>query len=271
MDLSVIIPTLNEQEFLPGCLQSVAFASEIIIVDSGSSDETLNIAQSANATILHHDWTGFADQKNFGASKAKGDWLLFLDADERISPSLNQELQTLNVDNQNIFQLPRENYLIGKKLMHGGWYPDYQRRLVKCADFIHWQGELHENVVVKDEHLGTLVHPIVHFSHRGADWMMAKTMNYAKAEARLYFKAGHPPVKLRHLLAAVWHEVYIRGFKKSGWKDGFEGWLEIFFQSFSSFMQRYYLWEMQSKLQSRFTKLRQEYDQGLVIKSNHNK
>lgn len=247
MKISVIIPTLNEETFLPGCLRSVSWADEVIVIDAGSKDKTRTIAKESGAKVISHKWSGFSVQKNIAAKIATGDWLLFVDADERVSQKLQKEIRMKDLSRWNILKVPRKNYIYSHFLKHGGWFPDYQRRLVFRPDFIRWYGTLHENIEVKEERLGILEGHLIHFTHRGTDWALEKTKRYTFQQAVLFYKSNHPPVKLRHFIAAMGRAFWQRGIVKQGWKDGILGWIEIIYQTFNTFLIYLYLWEIQQK------------------------
>ncbi len=247
MKLSVVIPTLNEQTFLPGCLKSVGFADEIIIIDSGSTDNTKKIAQKAGAKFIPQPWKGFSHAHNIGAQKATGDWIFFIDADERIIPqSRDQIIKTLENPQADAYQVPRKNFIMGKPLKHGGWYPDHVTRLIKKDKLDKWVGELHEYPQIKGE-TGKLSADLYHLSHRGIDWMLNKTIKYTKIYAQILYKNNHPPVKVKNFFGAMAREFYYRAIKTSGYKDGFLGWLEILYQTFNAFLIQVWLWEMQQQ------------------------
>jgi len=131
--LSVAIVTFNEEENLARTLASVAWAGQIVVVDSGSADRTVEIARNFNATVLERPWPGFAAQKNFALSQCTGDWILTLDADEELSPELQQEIrQTLSSQpTVDAFYLKRRNFFLGRWIKHGGFYPDPKLRLFR--------------------------------------------------------------------------------------------------------------------------------------------
>jgi len=250
MKLSVIVLTKNEEKMLPGCLRSVhQLADEIIIVDSQSTDKTLEIAKKFGAKVFLHKWQGFSEQKNYGFKKANGDWILFLDADERVTPELREEILQEIKKPKNLFSgydIPRLNNILGKDLYFGGWYPDYQRRLVKKDKFKRWKGRLHEQMLV-DGPTGKLKSNIYHITHRDLSSMIEKTREWSKIEAGLLCKADHPPVTWWRILRIMLTEFWERGIKKQGWRDGTVGWIEIIFQMFSRFITYARLWEMQNK------------------------
>ncbi len=131
--LSVAIVTFNEEENLARTLASVAFADQIVVVDSGSTDRTLEIAHTFNAVVIDRPWPGFAAQKNFALSQCTGDWILSLDADEELSPELQQEIRrTLSAQpTADAFYLKRRNLFLGRWIQHGGFYPDPKLRLFR--------------------------------------------------------------------------------------------------------------------------------------------
>lgn len=245
MSLSAIIPTRNEETFLKNCLKSVKFADEIIVIDSGSTDKTIEIAKEFGAKIVNEPWQGFRHVHNLAPKHASGDWLLYIDADERVSKKLRLQIQTtLKNPTASAYQIPRKNFFFGKPMKHGGWYPDHVTRLIHKDKLIDWVGELHEYPQI-DGPTHTLSAPIYHLTHRGIAWSLQKTTSYTHQYATLLFKSDHPPVRVRNFFGAMAREFYFRAIKKSGWRDGFVGWLEIIYQTFNAFLIQVWLWEMQ--------------------------
>ena len=131
--LSVVLVTLNEEERLRACLESVAWADEIVVIDALSQDKTAQIAREFTDRVIVRPWPGFAAQKNFGLAEASGDWILSLDADEQVSPELREEIQrVLDVDGPHDgYRVPRRNLFGGQWVRHGGLWPDWQLRLFR--------------------------------------------------------------------------------------------------------------------------------------------
>lgn len=130
--LSLVVITFNEEKNIERCLKSVPFASDIVVVDSGSQDRTVEIARSLGARVLVEKFRGFGAQKNFGAAQARHDWILSLDADEALSPELAREIEAFLDNNDETidgFLLPRISFHMGRWIKHGGWYPDRKLRL----------------------------------------------------------------------------------------------------------------------------------------------
>jgi glycosyltransferase involved in cell wall biosynthesis len=144
--LSVAIITLNEEANLPRTLASVAWADEIVIVDSGSTDATRAIAQSYQARFVTEPWRGFAGQKNFALSLATSDWVLSLDADESVTPELAAAIQKILAapSSETAYALPRRNYFLGRWIRHGGYYPDAKLRLAPRGQATFQESPVHE-------------------------------------------------------------------------------------------------------------------------------
>ncbi|OGY21365.1 MAG: hypothetical protein A3F04_01190 [Candidatus Chisholmbacteria bacterium RIFCSPHIGHO2_12_FULL_49_9] len=247
--ISAIFLTLNEEGFLPGCLQSLSWTDEIVVVDAGSTDRTLEIAKTKGAKIIRTPWQGFPKQRDVGAKEAKGEWIFYVDADERVSKELREEIQALLKQKESLYRsyrIPHKNMILGRWLRYGGWYPDDQHRLIEKQAFKGWAGELHEHPNVEGS-VGTLKGELLHFTHRGILWMLEKTIRYTQLEAELRLKEEHPMVKIRHLLTAPFRELWFRGVKESGWRDGIRGWIEILYQAFNQFLIMVWLWEMQQE------------------------
>lgn len=248
MKLSVIVIAKNEEEMIRDCLESVKWADEIVVIDDFSKDKTGEIAKEFGAKVFLHKWQGFSEQKNYGFKKASGDWILFLDADDRVTPELKEEILQEIKKEKNPFSgydIPRLNNILGKDLYFGGWYPDYQRRLVKKEKFKGWKGRLHEQMLV-DGQTGKLKSNIYHLTHRGISWMVEKSIVYTRYEAEELLKSGHPKMAWWRFFRPMGQEFFYRLIRKSGWRDGIIGWIEVIYQCFNKFLIYARLWEMQN-------------------------
>lgn len=249
MNLSAIVITKNAGRKLPECLRSLKFADEVIVVDSGSTDKTKELAVKSGAKFFEVENIGYSHSRNTGAQKAKGDWLLCIDSDERVSLELSKKIISTIHDPRstiNSYRIYRKNIILGHWLRHGGWWPDPVHRLIKKSILKEWKGELHEYPVVDGE-VGMITDPIIHCSKDSISEMVQNSKLFAPIEAELKFKAGHPPVKIFHFILAMWREFWVRGILKAGWLDGIVGIIEIFYQMFHQFMVYSILWQMQSK------------------------
>lgn len=248
--LTIIIIARNEEEVIKDCLASIKWADEIILLDTGSTDQTPALAQKAGARVIKLQFKGFdfSGWRNRGLKEAQGDWLFYLDADERITPLLKEEiLKTINQKPQkNAFAIPRRNFYLGQEMHHGGAWPDYVKRLFKKDNLERWTGQLHEEPVFQGE-LGHLQEPLIHFTHRDLTSMTQKTIHWSKIEARLLFEAHHPPVTWWRVFKIMALEFWQRGIKRQGWRDGTVGVIEIIFQMFSRAITYVCLWELQNQ------------------------
>lgn len=247
--VSVLILTKNEEKMIVGCLESAKWADEIVILDNDSSDKTIEIAEKFTDKIFSKKFESYEEERNFLAEKANGDWIFYLDADERISLHLREEIEEITTNKRReigVFAVPRKNILLGKWQKFGGWWPDYQIRLFKRDCLRGWHGKLHERPEFEGE-LSHLKNPLIHLTHRDIASMMEKTAEWSKIEAKLRLDASHPKISGWRLLRVVMTEFFERLVKKQGFREGTEGWLEAIFQSFSMFITYFRLWEIQRK------------------------
>lgn len=224
MKLSVIIITKNEAGNIQSCLDSVKFANEWIIVDSGSTDGTIEIARAAGATVIETaDWPGFGPQKNRALDAATGDWILSIDADERIPPALRDEiLAAIATDAHAAYALPRLSSYCGYFIHHSGWYPDFIVRLFK-RDAGRFSADLvHESVRLGSEDCGRLKNAMLHDSYPDDETYLRKLQQYSSLGAQQAFAAG----KRGGLGKAVLHACtsFLRSFVfRRGFLDGKAG------------------------------------------------
>ena len=247
MKLSVVVLTLNEEKVLEECLQSIKWVDELIIIDSGSIDKTLEIARKYTKKIFRRKLDSFAKQRNFGFRKTKGEWILYIDADERVSKNLRREIQiTIKENKYSAYRMARENYFFGKRVRYGGYWPDYVTRLFERRNFKKWTGEIHESPEFQGE-LGELKKPLIHFSHRSLEASLQKSIRWTKMEAGLFYKVNHPPVSWWRLFRVFLSEFLRRLVKLQGFRDGMVGLIEAWMQGFNRLLVYIYLWEMQQQ------------------------
>lgn len=220
--LSVVVVTKNEEAMLRGCLESVAWADERIVVDCFSTDATLAIAREFTEKVFEREWPGYASQKNFGIDQATGDWILILDADERVSKDLALEIQAVISDpgGTQVFRIPFKNHIGVFWLGHGGLYPDYHPRLFRKGSARYGQREIHESL----EFTGTprrMKYPILHFTYADIETYLRKVNQYTSLEAAHLRSSGFR-VRWWHFLKPFprFFKFYLR---KKGYKDGFLG------------------------------------------------
>jgi glycosyltransferase involved in cell wall biosynthesis len=246
--LSTVLAVKDEEMMIEDCLKTLDFADEVVVVDTGSIDQTNKIAEKYGARIIKYtNGKSFSDWRNRELKEAKGEWILFIDADERITSKLREEiLATINNSSANAFAIPRKNKILGKFLMHGGWYPDYQKRLFRKQALKGWRGEVHEEAEYEGE-LEHLKNPMLHIKHEDFSQMVEKTNNWSEIEAKLMFEAGHPPMNIPRFISAMWREFWQRMLVKRAFLDGKTGIMFALYQVFSRFVSYAKLWEMQEK------------------------
>lgn len=182
--VSAAIICRDEERDLPACLESVRWCDEaVVVIDTRTTDATADVAASAGARVHHRDWQGWSEQKNFAFQQCRGDWILSIDADERVTPELRDEiLSTISGTPLNGFYVPRRNYWMGRWIQHGGWYPDHTLRL-----FRRGHGEcrymVHERIEVDGE-TGMLRSPLIHDNIQAIDEHIVTALRATEAEAR---------------------------------------------------------------------------------------
>jgi len=187
--ISATIITLNEEGNITDCLKSVSWADEIIVSDSGSVDRTVEICRDAGAKVFTDAWLGFGAQKNLCASRARNRWVFNIDADERVSPGLRDEIAGCDFEKYDGFFVPRKNHFAGRWVRRGGWYPDYNLRLYNKEAGGFGDRAVHEAVRVKG-HCARLSNPLVHYTYTGVDDYLRRMERYSTLAAKEMNKAG---------------------------------------------------------------------------------
>lgn len=203
--LSVIVITKNEADNIAECLQSVSFADEVVVLDSGSSDGTVEIARRLGAKVeVVTDWQGFGIQKNRALALAGCDWVLSLDADERVTPQLRFELlEVLKAPVRDAYSLPRLSSYCGQYMRHSGWYPDRITRLFKRGTAAFSDELVHEKLVSSSP-VGQLASPLLHESFRNFESVLDKLNRYSTAGALMLQKKGRSASIGKAIAHGVW-------------------------------------------------------------------
>lgn len=223
MSLSVVIITKNEAANIHACLESVFWADEIIVVDSGSEDETVAICEKFGAQVHVFDWAGFGKQKNRALSYATKDWVLSLDADERVTPDLRAKLINAMADDQyDGYYLPRLSQFCGKFIHHSGWYPDYVLRLFKRGEGRFSDDLVHETVKLEGR-AKKLDSPLLHYSYLTQADVERKVDHYSSSAAQQMLQAGKRATSMDAPLRGGW--ALLRTYLlRLGFLDGKAGW-----------------------------------------------
>jgi len=250
IQLSAIIVVKDEEKMISECLQSLDFVGEVVVIDTGSTDNTKKIAEKHGArVIIYTSGKSYSDWRNKGLAESKGSWVLYIDADERVSIKLKQEILrtiTSRSDQYSAYAIPRSNIIFGKAFRHGGWWPDYVKRLYQKNALKKWTGNLHEEPVFEGE-LGHLDNHLDHVKHETIFEMVEKTNKWSLIEAQLMLDAKHPPMNIRRFLTAMFREFWYRMIRHAAFLDGKAGIMMAIYQVFSRFVSYAKLWELQIK------------------------
>jgi glycosyltransferase involved in cell wall biosynthesis len=223
--LSVIIITKNEAHNISDCLESVSWVSEIIVVDSGSSDETVSICEKYGAHVFYNQWVGFGSQKNHALSLAKQPWILSIDADERVSPALREEIERALSSPSNCFawKIPRLSSFCGQYIYHSGWWPDHVTRLFHRDHARFTDDAVHERVIVNGI-TGILKEHLIHESILNFEQLLAKMNQYTTTGASMMNDKKISSSLFKALIHGLW--AFIRTYIiKRGFLDGKYGFI----------------------------------------------
>lgn len=242
MKISAIILTRNEEEKLSNCLKHLNFVDQIIIIDNGSSDNTLKIAKDFAALFIHIQGTDFAKARTIGAQKAIGEWLLYIDADEIVSEDLAREITNSLKKDFAAYEIRRVNYFYGQLFP----VAEFIIRLIRKSNLESWQGNLHESPNVKGK-IGRLKNSLLHFTHDNLSKMVEKTNLWSEIEADNRLKLNHPQIVSWRLFRVIFTEFFNNYIIKKSFKQGTLGFIESIYQSFSIFITYAKLWERQNK------------------------
>lgn len=243
--LSVIILTKNEEGRIKACLESVKWADEIIVCDNGSKDGTLDIAKKYTTKIFQVKADNFADWRNQAMEKASGNWVLFVDPDERVLEPLRKEIEVMiMLSGFSAFAISRKNIIFGKEMSYGPFWPDWVIRIFKKSEFKNWIGKIHEQPKFNGK-LGYSKNSLLHLTHRDVDQFMGKVMNWSKIEAELRFNSGHPKMNGWRFLRIFITEIFNQGILRGGFFNGTISMMDGILQAFSMYITYVRLWEMQ--------------------------
>ena len=242
--LSVAIITLNAASQLEACLQSARFADEIVVVDSGSTDGTQALAEHHGARVIQQDWLGFGPQKQFAVEAACHDWVLCLDADERVTPALQTAIESALEIGQNsvstaaaphAYRFPRCNRFLGRYLKHGEGYPDWSLRLFNRRH-ARWSDDAVHEKVVSDGTIGTLAGDLLHDSAESLSSYLTKQNRYTSLAADMALAAGKRSSVGRVALSPLVRFIKFY-FVRQGFRDGLPGFVHIAIGCFNSMIK----------------------------------
>lgn len=225
MLLTAAVLARNEAATIERCLAGLSWADELlVIVDAATTDDTAARAAAHGARVVTRPLVSFADQRNAALEEARGDWVLFVDADEVVSPDLRAEIQTVIAQAGDVagYWIPRRNFICGRWVRHAGWYPDEQLRLLRRGRARYDERRLVHEVVLLDGPAGHLSEPLVHFNYSNLAQFRQKQARYAELEARALYLQGVRP-RPHSLLLQPWREFRRRYIALEGYREGWLG------------------------------------------------
>lgn len=244
--ISITIITLNEEQNVRTCLESVRWADEILVSDSGSGDKTVEICKEYGAKVFNDEWLGFGKQKNLIAGRARNNWILNIDADERITSDLRKEIEDVfNNGGCDGYNIPRKNFFGDKWIKHCGWYPDYNLRLYKKDKAQFNERNVHEAVQV-DGKIGCLKNPLEHHTYKDVSDYLKRMDRYSTLAAEEMSKNGKS-AGLSDLIFRPCFTFFKMFFLQKGFLEGYNGIILSGLYAAYTFSKYAKLWEMSKK------------------------
>ena len=241
--LTVVILTKNEEKRLPDCMESVRFADEILVINDESTDRTEAVALQRGARVLHRKMEIEGRHRNWAAQQAKHDWILSVDADERVTPELVAEIQTLfsGVPPFNVYSFPRRNFIGKRWLRHGGWYPSAQVKLYNRTLFKWEEATVHCRAIT-DQPSGSLKSDLIHYSYRDLGDFIGKLNRQTTLETQKWLSDGRKMSRGKALWRSVdrFYRAYVG---KKGYKDGWLGFTAAVLGGLYQFVSYAKYWE----------------------------
>jgi len=242
--ISAVVIAKNSEKLISDCLESLEFCDEIIVIDSGSSDRTVQVAKNLGARVFEISGADFSEMRNVGLQKTTNDWILYIDTDERVSNELKASIKNAVKDEDfAAYKLKRKNFYFGSF----EWpYIEKLERLFRRKNLKGWHGKIHESPIIEGK-VGTLDGFLLHYTHRDLSSMVDKTIEWSEVEAELRFKSNHPKMtwwRFPRVMITAFLDSYV---KQKGYKSGVAGLVESIYQSFSIFITYARLWELQNK------------------------
>lgn len=258
--ITAVIIAKNEQEMIANCIETVRWCDQVLVIDNGSIDETATLAENAGAKVISFKSDDFSRTREVALKHVKTDWIFYLDADERVTPRLYQEISVhLETGTAQAIELNRDNFCYGHHFKHGGWSDDRVTRIFDRDALTGWKGKIHESPVFEGE-VVTLHTPLVHLTHRSTRDNLLKSADWTIKEAELLFEAGVTSVSFLTLIRKGVAEFVRRAYLRQGYKDGMPGLVEALVQAINRVIVYIQVWELsnQPKLPERYQRLEEE-------------
>ncbi len=243
---SASIVCMNEEDRIRECLESVRFADEIVVVDSGSSDNTVSIAREYTERVLHHHWPGMRGQREWAAGQCSHEWVLSLDADERVSPELRAEIESVLARPRleaSGFTMPRKTFYQGRWILHGGWYPDRKLRFYRREAARFLGRDPHDAIEVEGE-VEALRGDLLHYTYRDLDHHARRLVSHALVNAESKREAGQR-FAMSDLLLRPPFAFFKSYVIKLGLLEGMPGFLIASMMGYYTFLKYARMWEME--------------------------
>jgi len=242
VELAAVILTRNEAKHIGDCIATLGFADAVVVSDSYSDDGTVAVAQNAGAIVQQRDFDNFAGMRNAAMERVDADWIFFVDADERIPPELGEEARRVIRQGPEVgWWVPRLNYIAGRLVQHGGFYPDYQLRLLRRDRARYDPGRPVHEVVLLEGPSGQLKHEMIHYNYDDWGQFHAKQRRYARFEGRILQERGVKPWPHKFVRFPL-QEFWRRYVTLQGYKDGWMGLkLAVLLGFYYGFMPHWYL------------------------------
>ncbi|MCL5267167.1 MAG: glycosyltransferase family 2 protein [Bacteroidetes bacterium] len=241
--ISAVVIAGNEEKNIAGCLESLRWADEVVVVNSESTDKTVEIAKEFTDKVFIRKWEGYASQKSFAVEQARNNWVLSLDADERVSPELQEEIARLDFGRANGFFIPRRNYFLDKVIRSCGWSPDYQMRLFDKSRARMKNRPVHEGFMIDGgtEHLKG---EIIHYTHMTISDAMRKSNEFSALSA--IEKSRRRQVKGRHIFFLPAYAFFHHYVMRRGFTEGVHGLMVSLIHAVTNLQTQLRIWEMQN-------------------------
>lgn len=244
-NITAIIIAKNEAQMIVNCIDTLSWCDEVVVIDSGSSDDTVKLAETAGARVIGIFHRSMAKLRNEALKRVKTDWVFYIDADERVTPTLAKEIMVQLETNQvSALSMRRQNVHYGKIMEHGGWNQDWVIRVFAKDKFSSWVGPIHESPEFKGQVL-ELKSPLIHLTHRHTVDGLKKTIAWTPIEAELLAESDLKPIKIRTIFRKGFLEFLRRAVLKRGYRDGAEGWIEALVQGLNRMLVYIQVWEHQ--------------------------
>ena len=245
--ITALILAKNESQMIEGCIRSLRWCDEVLLIDNASTDDTVQKAEKLGARVINFSHPSFARKRNEALKHATGDWVFYIDADERVTPTFAKEV-LVHIETQKVqaLQAKRENYCYGYSFSHGGWQNDFVTRIFQKSVLKEWTGQIHESPQFEGQVI-TLHSPLIHLTHRSTEENLRKSADWTKLEAELLYKSGIAPVTFFTFLRKGSLEFLRRAFIQKGYQDGMAGIVEALVQGLNRVMVYIQVWELQQK------------------------